>query len=638
MKLQKLRQLNDDTYRAVLWLRENTGMFQHNVFEPFILCANVKSPSDSKYLENVIQTRDLTAFFFEDGQEMNKFMKITREQIGLKEVSCVQLPASEAGEYLAPRKKEDLQRFGFLSYLVDLVGGPDPVLSFMCQQYGLHRLPVFSDRAEKYQETIIKMGFTKFFIGSKIHSISGSLYSSLKSTMTREILPKGLLEISKDCKREKLLKGEIGEFEKKLSELTEKIQSLLIKVQSLSIELEKGRKNQKEFEQKRHSKLRQAAKIKSQRTLLEQKMSDVGVEREREEIKSRKRSLVLQLVSSNKHLAASISKANDIQAKIEVTRLSLEPLEGIIEIKRETLQEGRNCLKELEERKRHLEEEVRLSREELTLELRKAIAVTGPNSRRKDEPPVEMKQSWEAENIPDTPEEIEAYMVQLEAKADCLDSVDRAAVEEYAELKLVIREVEKDLKMREDLITSKSNKLEYLKQSWLQGLTSLVERINTNFGNYFGSLGFAGEVALSSGLHENDFENYGVKIRVKYRDSEPLQDLTGHRQSGGERSVATALYMLALQELTTVPFRCVDEINQGMDATNERRVFELLVRTSCYRSSSQYFLLTPKLLAGLQYSRRMNLLIVYNGQNMCTSRDWNLHMDNYRETSDVTEI
>ena len=46
--------------------------------------------------------------------------------------------------------------------------------------------------------------------------------------------------------------------------------------------------------------------------------------------------------------------------------------------------------------------------------------------------------------------------------------------------------------------------------------------------------------------------------------------------------MATALYMLALQELTTVPFRCVDEINQGMDATNERRVFELL-RVRPYR-------------------------------------------------------
>ena len=88
--------------------------------------------------------------------------------------------------------------------------------------------------------------------------------------------------------------------------------------------------------------------------------------------------------------------------------------------------------------------------------------------------------------------------------------------------------------------------------------------------------------------------------------------------------MATALYMLALQELTTVPFRCVDEINQGMDARNERLVFELLVRTSCHVSSAQYFLLTPKLLTGLKYSPRMNLLIVYNGPLMCHYTDWNM--------------
>ena len=75
--------------------------------------------------------------------------------------------------------------------------------------------------------------------------------------------------------------------------------------------------------------------------------------------------------------------------------------------------------------------------------------------------------------------------------------------------------------------------------------------------------------------------------------------------------------MLAMQELTQVPFRCVDEINQvkgleirilhdptrfsyhfflskGMDPFNERRVFDLLVQTACQESSAQYFLLTPK--------------------------------------------
>ena len=49
---------------------------------------------------------------------------------------------------------------------------------------------------------------------------------------------------------------------------------------------------------------------------------------------------------------------------------------------------------------------------------------------------------------------------------------------------------------------------------------------------------------------------------VKFRDTESLQLLTSTRQSGGERSVSTMLYLLALQDLTNCPFRAVDEINQ----------------------------------------------------------------------------
>ena len=59
-----------------------------------------------------------------------------------------------------------------------------------------------------------------------------------------------------------------------------------------------------------------------------------------------------------------------------------------------------------------------------------------------------------------------------------------------------------------------------------------------------------------------DFDKYGLKIRVKFRDADKLQELTRHHQSGGERAVTTAVYMISLQELSRVPFRCVDEINQ----------------------------------------------------------------------------
>ena len=49
---------------------------------------------------------------------------------------------------------------------------------------------------------------------------------------------------------------------------------------------------------------------------------------------------------------------------------------------------------------------------------------------------------------------------------------------------------------------------------------------------------------------------------VSYRSNEALQELTNWQQSGGEKSVATMMYMIALQEMTKCPFRVVDEINQ----------------------------------------------------------------------------
>ena len=63
-------------------------------------------------------------------------------------------------------------------------------------------------------------------------------------------------------------------------------------------------------------------------------------------------------------------------------------------------------------------------------------------------------------------------------------------------------------------------------------------------------------------IFQNDFDKYGVRIRVKFRANSALEELTPYRQSGGERSVATMLYLVALQGMYSCPFRLVDEINQ----------------------------------------------------------------------------
>lgn len=60
--------------------------------------------------------------------------------------------------------------------------------------------------------------------------------------------------------------------------------------------------------------------------------------------------------------------------------------------------------------------------------------------------------------------------------------------------------------------------------------------------------------------------------------------------------------VVLLQGVTVTPFRVVDEINQGMDPANERKVFEQLVVASCKEGTPQCFLLTPKLLPDLPFT------------------------------------
>ena len=72
------------------------------------------------------------------------------------------------------------------------------------------------------------------------------------------------------------------------------------------------------------------------------------------------------------------------------------------------------------------------------------------------------------------------------------------------------------------------------------------------------------------------------------------------------------VYLISLQNINPAPFRVVDEINQAMDSTNERNVFECITH-ACREGGKQYFLLTPKLLPDLDYGEDVCLQIVLNG-------------------------
>lgn len=79
----------------------------------------------------------------------------------------------------------------------------------------------------------------------------------------------------------------------------------------------------------------------------------------------------------------------------------------------------------------------------------------------------------------------------------------------------------------------------------------------------------------------------------------------------------------------------MDEINQGMDPKNERKIFQMLVDITCKPDQSQYFFVTPKLLPDLPHSDLMTISVVHNGQNI---EDPYIFLDMEEQEADDVEM
>ncbi|XP_019427524.1 PREDICTED: structural maintenance of chromosomes protein 5 isoform X5 [Lupinus angustifolius] len=213
--------------------------------------------------------------------------------------------------------------------------------------------------------------------------------------------------------------------------------------------------------------------------------------------------------------------------------------------------------------------------------------------------------------MPTTIEELEAAIQDTISQANSILFVNPNILEQYEHRQRQIGDLAAKLEANKKESMKCLAELNDIKGKWLPKLRNLVAQINETFSHNFQEMAVAGEVSLDE--HDMDFDQFGILIKVKFRETGQLQNLSAHHQSGGERSVSTIVYLVSLQDLTNCPFRVVDEINQGMDPINERKMFQQLVRAASKPNTPQCFLLTPKLLPDLQYSDACSILNVMTG-------------------------
>jgi hypothetical protein len=185
------------------------------------------------------------------------------------------------------------------------------------------------------------------------------------------------------------------------------------------------------------------------------------------------------------------------------------------------------------------------------------------------------------------------------------------------------------------------------KNSWLHSVRAIARKLDVLFSTFMEELNYQGNIEL---YEANSLAAFEMRMFVSFREGHDLTQLSGQSHSGGERAVSTIMYLMALQDLTSSPFRVVDEINQGMDERNERLVIDRIVRSCCksdkvsqsvvssgkssssssskndkeYSKKMQYFLVTPKLLPGLRAldNEDVTVLLIWNGPGVAAK--WQL--------------
>ncbi|XP_061484198.1 structural maintenance of chromosomes protein 5 isoform X2 [Rhineura floridana] len=620
MKEEKLKRRFRDTHVALMWLRENRNRFQRDVYDPMMLAINMKDHKHAKYVENYISSNDLRAFVFENKEDMDIFLREMRDGQRLR-VNAVCAPDESWAEIRPSKPIEELYRYGFFSYLRELFDAPHPVMNYLCSQYRIHEVPVGTEKTRNMIERVIRETKLKqIFTAEERYIVKVSAYTNQTISSNVSLWPAQFLTVTVDADERRQLENQQKEIIRQLQSLDSQMASLSEKQKRLEYrdnELRQQKKlllerknKRKQLESKISMKSDSLRRMEQDAINLEEATEEANTEIKRINIEKVKlvtefMQLIKCCVTLNKHKTDLVLQ--NVKAAFHKSRLEAEYKAGTVQLRAAEQQ-----FQELEERKRILLEDCKGL-------MRKAMQAC--NLRPNQNLPEHFSTAFLA--LPNTLDEIDAMLNEERSRASCFTGVSASVVDECNKRTEEIAHMTVELEEKKKELDDYRQNISQVKERWLSPLKQLVDQINEKFSGFFRSMQCAGEVDLHT-ENEEEYDKYGIRIRVKFRSSTQLHELNPHHQSGGERSVSTMLYLMALQELNRCPFRVVDEINQGMDPVNERRVFDVVVKTACKESTSQYFFITPKLLQNLTYAEKMTVLLVYNGSSMLESSKWDL--------------
>jgi len=175
----------------------------------------------------------------------------------------------------------------------------------------------------------------------------------------------------------------------------------------------------------------------------------------------------------------------------------------------------------------------------------------------------------------------DGYLAALVDVSEDIEHMYESYSKLYLDLKDKARTVEEN---REKTLEEVKTRMD----SWRAVMQSLLDHVNLQYQEILSQAQAAGGVHMING---HDIEAAGLEVLVGFKGAMPVP-LDAYTQSGGERSMATMSFLLALQQHVQSPFRAIDEYDVHMDPRNRETITNLLI-DSVKGLESQYLIITP---------------------------------------------
>ncbi len=185
-------------------------------------------------------------------------------------------------------------------------------------------------------------------------------------------------------------------------------------------------------------------------------------------------------------------------------------------------------------------------------------------------------------------EEAEDMKKVLQGELEGIGAVNQLAVEQYEQQKDGYKQLSvriNELEREKLAIVDFMNELEKRKRDTFMDAFS---KVNQTFQELFSEMtsgGGRGRMVLEN--DENPFAG-GLDVLLQFPGK---PELTMGSASGGEKSVATVCYLLALQQIHPMPFYVMDEIDAHLDVVNTKRLATLVRSRS---EGSQFIVISLK--------------------------------------------